>query len=271
MADATQYDFLGLRTTFPAPFVAHVELNRPRKYNSFNDDLVKVFDQLSTDENVRCILLSGVGEHFSAGLDRSPPPDRSPIPPQPTTQPDETWKVRRHVHSYQNGINAVERCEKRESPSSVIILCHGVVYGAAIDLALALAADIRHFDAGLAADVATLTRLLKIGVSYSWAKEGVYTARVFGAEEAERVGFVSKVAESKEKLVAEGLELASFIADKCPVAVSSKALFDFSRDRTVQDGLMFTAVWNAAMLQSEDLTRAMMSGAKKTKSKFAKL
>lgn len=99
----------------------------------------------------------------------------------------------------------------------------------------------------------------------------MYTARVFGAEEAERVGFVSKVAESKEKLVAEGLELASFIADKCPVAVSSKALFDFSRDRTVQDGLMFTAVWNAAMLQSEDLTRAMMSGAKKTKSKFAKL
>lgn len=27
------------------------------------------FDKLSMDEDVRCILLSGVGEHFSAGLD----------------------------------------------------------------------------------------------------------------------------------------------------------------------------------------------------------
>lgn len=165
--------------------------------------------------------------------------------------------------------------------AAVIILCHGVVYGAAIDLALA--ADIRHcakdvrfcikeVDVGLAADVGTLTRLPKIGVSYSWAKEVVYTARTFGADEAERVGFVSKVAASKEQLVKDGLELAKFIASKSPVAVqSSKALFDFSRDRTVQDGLLYTAAWNAPMVQSEDVTKAMMNGIRKTKSTFEKL
>ena len=60
--------------------------------------------------------------------------------------------------------------------AAVIVLCHGVVYGAAIDLALA--ADIRHcsqdvrflikeVEVGLTADVGTLTRLLKVGMSYS--------------------------------------------------------------------------------------------------------
>lgn len=203
-----------------------------------------------------------------------------------------TWKVRRHVNDYQNGVNAIERCEKRmhpfsrldppaDLPKAVIMLCHGVAYGAAIDVAVA--SDIRHcskdvrfsikeVDVGLAADVGTLTRLPKIGVSYSWAKEVVYTARVFGAQEAERVGFVSSVAESKEQLLSQGLELANLIATKSPVAVqSSKALFDFSRDRSVQDGLLYTAAWNAAMVQSEDVTKAMMNGLKKTKSTFEKL
>lgn len=47
------------------------------------------------------------------------------------------WRVRRHVYDYQNGITAIERCEK-----PVICLAHGVTYGAAVDLAVA--ADIRH-------------------------------------------------------------------------------------------------------------------------------
>lgn len=156
-----------------------------------------------------------------------------------------------------------------------------MTFGAAIDLAVA--ADIRHcakgvrfsvkeVDVGIAADVGTLSRLPKIGVSYSWAKEVVYTAREFGAEEALKVGFVSRVAESKEQLVEEGLKLAEFIAAKSPVAVqSSKALWDYSRDRPVEDGLRYTAAWNAAMVQSEDVKKAMMSGVKKTRSTFEKL
>ncbi|KAM3424412.1 hypothetical protein BST61_g6417 [Cercospora zeina] len=40
---------------------------------------------------------------------------------------------------------------------------------------------------------------------------------------------------------------------KSPVAVqSSKAIWDFSRDRSVADGLAFTAAWNSAMVQSDN-------------------
>lgn len=164
---------------------------------------------------------------------------------------------------------------------AVIALCHGISYGGAIDLATA--ADIRYcvkstrfcikeVDVGLAADVGTLSRLPKIGVSYSWAKEATYTSRVFDGGEAMRVGFVSRVLASKEEMLKAGLELASVIAAKSPVAVqSSKALMDFSRDRPVGDGLRYTAVWNAAMVQADDVSKAMMSGVSKTNPTFAKL
>ena len=62
------------------------------------------------------------------------------------------------------------------------------------------------------------------------------------------------------------------MASKSPVAVqSTKALFNFSSDRTVQDGLLYTAAWNAAMVQADDVKQAMLSGIQKRKPKFAKL
>ncbi|PPJ49879.1 hypothetical protein CBER1_05026 [Cercospora berteroae] len=279
---ANEYIFEDLQITFPAEFVAHVQLNRPKKYNAINStifhNLALIFDKLSLDPDVRVILLSGSGPHFSAGLDVTGSSSSGPVS-NPTESDDvgrRTWKVRRHMLTYQNGISAIERCEK-----PVIGLFHGISYGAAVDIATA--ADIRYcsqgvrfsvkeVDVGLAADVGTLSRLPKVGVSYSWAKEMVYTAREFGAEEARRVGFVSRVLGSKEELEREGLELAKVIAKKSPVAVqSSKAIWDFSRDRSVADGLAFTAAWNSAMVQSEDVKKAMMSGLRKTKTSFEKL
>lgn len=124
-------------------------------------------------------MISGSGPHFSAGLDVQAANSSGPVS-QPRESDDiarKAWRVRRHALDYQNGITAIERCEK-----PVICLAHGVTYGAAIDLAVA--ADVRHctvdtrwsikeVDVGLAADVGTLTRLPKVGVSYSWAKEVV--------------------------------------------------------------------------------------------------
>lgn len=124
-------------------------------------------------------MISGVGPHFSAGLDVQAANSSGPVS-QPRESDDiarKAWRVRRHAYDYQNGITAIERCEK-----PVICLAHGVTFGAGIDLALA--ADIRHctrnarwsikeVDAGLAADVGTLSRLPKVGVSYSWAKTTV--------------------------------------------------------------------------------------------------
>lgn len=59
---------------------------------------------------------------------------------------------------------------------------------------------------------------------------------------------------------------------KSPVAVQgTKEVLNYSRDRSVEEGLRYTAVWNAAMLQTADVKDAMLSGLQKTTPKFSKL
>lgn len=56
----------------PAEYVAHVEINRPEKLNAFHDamwhEMKAVFEHLSCDPDVRCVLISGAGlRAFTAG------------------------------------------------------------------------------------------------------------------------------------------------------------------------------------------------------------
>jgi Delta3,5-Delta2,4-dienoyl-CoA isomerase len=159
---------------------------------------------------------------------------------------------------------------------------HGYTYGLGIDLSTAcdirLCAEgtrfsVKEVDIGLAADVGTLSRLPKVlGGLTSWVKEVCLSAREFDAAEACRVGFVGKVLPDKERLVEEGLNMAKVIAGKSPVAVQgTKNILDATKGRTVEDNLNYTAAWNAAMLQSGDVERAMGAGLKKRTPTFEKL
>ena len=118
----------------------------------------------------------------------------------------------------------------------------------------------------------TLSRLPKAVSNLSWVKEVCLTARQFGAEEALRVGFVSRVEENKPRAVEVATELATLIASKSPVAVQgTKELLNHARDNSVADSLRYTAIWNSAALQSEDVKVALLSGMQKTKPRFEKL
>ena len=55
-----------------AEYVAHVEINRPGKLNAFHhpmwDEMKAAFEYLSSNSDVRCVLLSGAGPRaFTAG------------------------------------------------------------------------------------------------------------------------------------------------------------------------------------------------------------
>lgn len=280
-APRTQY----FNVTSPFQHVVHIEINRPQKLNSFFTpmwyELKSLFDYFSHDPETRCILLSGAGDRaFTSGLDvaQASGPN-SPLGSAKMHDPSrKATALRRHILELQDTLTAVARCEK-----PTIALLHGYAYGLGIDLSSAC--DIRicsekttmcvkEVDIGLAADVGTLSRLPKVtGGVTSWVKEVCLSARPFGAEEALRNNFVSKVVRGgKSEVVAEGLKLAESIASKSPVAVQgTKNILDASWGRTIEDNLNYTAVWNAGMLQSEDVALAMTSGLKKVTPKFAKL
>jgi delta(3,5)-delta(2,4)-dienoyl-CoA isomerase len=208
-------------------------------------ELSQVFTRLSHDSSVRAIVLSGAGEKaFTAGLDVKAASQGTLGSDASSGSADAARKavaLRRHIAEFQDCISAVERCEK-----PVIVAMHGFALGLAIDLSTACdvrvcAADskfaVKEVDIGLAADIGTLSRLPKVVGNFGWVKEVALTARVFGAEEALRVGFVSGVYESKTAAVAAAVELGVLMASKSPVAVQgTKEILNWSRDHSVQDG-----------------------------------
>lgn len=277
-----KYEYFNI--TNPAPFVAHVEINRPRKLNSFIRamwvELRSIFNQLSVDPEVRAILLTGAGDRaFTSGLDVQAASQGESSLQGTKSDVDgarTATKMRREVFDFQECITAVEKCEK-----PVICVLHGLSMGLAIDLSCCAdvrlcAADtrmaIKEVDIGLAADIGTLSRLPKAVGSLSWVKDVCLSARFFDAAEALRVGYVSEVHENKAKAVAAGLGWATLIAEKSPVAVQgTKELLNHARDHSVDDSLRYTGVWNSAMLQSSDVSSALLSGIQKKRPTFEKL
>lgn len=276
---ATYKHFL---VTSPAPFVAHVEINRPEKLNAFYEamwlELSRVFRQISTDPDVRAVVLSGAGEKaFTTGLDVvAASQDVTLRGGEGADSARKAAQIRRHILQFQECVSAVEKCEK-----PVICVVHGISYGLAIDLSccadMRIAAKgaifaVKEVDIGLAADIGTLSRLPKAVGSFSWVKEVCLSAREFGAEEALNVGFLSQVYDSKSAAVDAAVKLAGLIACKSPIAVQgTKELLNHARDHSVEDSLRYTAIWNSAALQSADVKSALLSGMRKTKPTFEKL
>lgn len=249
---------------FPHPYVAHVEIARAEKLNAFTEPMVHslgaIFKQLSTDSDVRAIVLSGAGPRaFTAGLDVQAASTSGPLASADSQSKSENGEpaldtarkavlLRRHILQFQASVSAVEACEK-----PVIAVLHGISYGIALDITTCCdvrfcSADVRfaikEVDIGLAADVGTLTRLPKANLPMSWVKEVSLTAREFGAEEALRVGLVSGVFASREQTLEKAMGLARTIGEKSPIAVqATKEILNFSRDHSVQDG-KFEFFWH---------------------------
>ncbi|KAI9810207.1 MAG: hypothetical protein M1826_003683 [Phylliscum demangeonii] len=211
----------------------------------------------------------------------SPPSPPSPVPRDPART---AVVLRRHLLDFQDCVSSIERCEKRAPPppnlapstplpnrpgppTAVICVLHGHSYGLALDISSC--ADIRlcsadtrfavkEIDAGLAADLGSLSRLPALVSSATWVRDVCLTGRAFGPAEALRVGFVSGVWPDKTSAVRHAVDvLAAEIAAKSPVAVlGTKELLNWSRGRVVADALRYTAVWNSAALQTEDVPRA---------------
>ncbi|TVY83947.1 Mitochondrial delta(3,5)-delta(2,4)-dienoyl-CoA isomerase [Lachnellula suecica] len=269
--------------TFPKPFIAVVEINRPARLNAFLRamwlELKEVFESLSYDPDVRVVILIAAGERaFSVGLDVQAAESEGGILHK-EVDGDVARKavgIRKTVREIQGCLNAIENCQK-----PVICVLHGISYGFAVDIAVCCdirlcSADVKfsvkEVDIGLAADLGSLNRLPKIVGDFGWVKDVCMTARTFGAEEALQVGFARSVKETKSEAISESYRMARYISCKSPVAVQgTKALLNYSRDHHLADSLEYTGVWNSAAVQTSDVSKALLSGIQKRTPTFEKL
>jgi len=277
-----------LRVTGSDDGVLHVELNRPEKLNAmsrkFWQETRELFLAVAGDTATRVVVISANGRAFSCGLDLSEmggggggEKKEKKSGGAPRRDPGRVaYHIRRDVLLTQESFNAIEAC-----PQPVIVVGHGAVVGGGIDLMCTCCVryasrdawfTIKEVDVGLAADVGTLQRLPKIIGNEGAVRELAYTARKFDAEEAQRLGFLTRVFGTKDEALAAAMALAREIAQKSPLAVvGTKRMINFTRDHSVQDGLEYIATWNAAMLQAPDMAAAAAASMKKKTATFSKL
>lgn len=256
--------------------VAHVELARPAKFNAMDADFFEAigdtFRKVGRDPEVRCILLSGRGKHFTAGLDLH----YAAAQFEPNDDPGRAAEGRlRHVQWLQDAFTAVEQARV-----PVVAAVHGGCIGAGVDLASACdlrvaSADaffqVAEVDVAITADLGTLQRLTHL-IPEGIVRELTYTGRRMGAEEALRYGLVNGVEADREVAFAAALELARTIAAKSPLAVAgAKLSLNYSRGRPVEEGLRHVALWNAGTLVSADLTAAIRARITKSQARFGPL
>jgi enoyl-CoA hydratase/carnithine racemase len=205
--------------------VASVVLDRPPGNELVPTTMLEIRDavtQLSADDDVRCIVLTGAGRSFSRGADLT----RDGLIDERTGRVDRAEIARlRAVHRRERGL---ETRDLLESPLPIIAAINGAAAGGG--LTLALQADIRIMaeDAkvsfafarrGLTPEMGA-TWLLPRVVGVSTAMELMLTGRAFDGHEAERIGFARAV--PREDVLTVTLQLAHRIASETsPLAVAA--------------------------------------------------
>lgn len=255
--------------------IAHVAINRPEKINAMNaafwSEISEIFHWIDETDEVRVVILSGNGQHFSAGIDLQ-------LLAEAATQLGDdigrnAERLRRQILKLQASFNAVDNCCK-----PVIAAIQGYCIGGAIDLVAACDMryctesaqfSIKEIDMGMAADVGTLQRLPRI-IGDGMMRELAYTGRTVDGREAQVIGLVNRTYREQGDMMSAVQALAADIAAKSPIAIrGTKQMIRYMRDHRVDDGLEYIATWNAAMLQSADLKVAMAAHMSKQKPDFA--
>lgn len=208
--------------------VADVRLNRADKMNALDPAMFTgigaAIDSLHERTDIRCVVLSGEGRAFCAGLDMA------------------------SMAAGGSGLSSRERNDQgailpqhvswgwRNLPMPVIAAVHGVAFGGGFQIMsgadIRIAAPdarfaIRETYWGLVPDMAGFP-LWRTLVRDDVLRELVYTAREFDAEEALRHGFVTRLAEDPH---AAAMELARAIAARSPHAIrGAKRLCNMAHD-----------------------------------------
>jgi len=165
--------------------IATVTLNRPDKRNAMSfallRELVATAQKIKKDKSIRCVILTGEAQVFSAGIDLA---DLN----NPKNRAYAAWELIRPGQSLFQKAFLVWQ----ELPVPVIAAMEGFCFGAGMQLALAADIRIAHPETkmsimetrwGLVPDMG-LSRSLKGLIGIDLAKELTLTARIFEGEYA---------------------------------------------------------------------------------------
>ncbi len=254
-------------------------LDRPEKRNAMSKDMWTAFpaaiEELSSDPEIRAVVLAGRGKSFCVGLDLAAVAGGGVGAggEKPSSQAVANLRQMEVTREFQNGITAVAECAV-----PVIAAVHGHCLGGGIDLITACDVRLASADAtfsiretriGIVADVGTLQRLPKV-VTAGHVAELAYTGKDIDAARAEKIGLVNDVYPDPEAVLKAAYEMAHEIAANSPLAVrGTKFILQQSEDLSTDQSLVLNGLFTlATSLQSNDIREAMQAFMEKRAPRF---
>jgi enoyl-CoA hydratase/carnithine racemase len=190
--------------------ILHLRLNRPAKRNAINDGLMLAIDGAFTGlpEDVRCIVLSGEGQHFCAGLDLSELSERT------------VYEGVLHSRMWHAALDKVQF-----APVPVVAVLHGATIGGGLEIAAAAHIRVAERSAyyglpegqrGIFVGGGGSMRLPRL-IGTARMADMMLTGRVFDADEGQQAGLTHYLVGEGEGL-AKGMALAQRICTNAPLS-----------------------------------------------------
>ncbi len=244
-----------------APFVALIQLNRPRELNALNTQLMQevrdTLHQLDVDDRVRVVIVTGNEQAFAAGADIKQMADKSAVDMLAMDQAS-TW----------------DQIRKTKKP--VIAAVSGFCLGGGCELAMTcdmiIASETARFGQpeikiGVMPGAGGTQRLTR-AIGKARAMEMVLTGRFITAEEALSLGLINKVV-PVEMYLREAATLASEIAQMSPIAAQlAKESVNRAFETHLDEGLHFERKNFYLCFSSEDQKEGMKAFIEKRKPEF---
>lgn len=243
--------------------IAIVTINRPKALNALNTEtfveIGNVVDEISKDNEILVVIVTGAGRAFIAGADI-------------TEMKDMNTEGGRGFGMLGNEV--LRKLENLEKP--VIAAVNGFALGGGCELSMAC--DIRiasskakfgqpEVGLGITPGDGGTQRLPRI-VGTGMAKELIYTAKMIDAKEAYRIGLVNKVVEPDD-LMKEAKDLANSIAANAPIAVKMcKAAINKGMQCDIDTGLSYESAVFGLCFATEDQKEGMTAFVEKRDKSF---
>jgi enoyl-CoA hydratase/carnithine racemase len=196
--------------------VAVITLNRPEAKNAFSPEMIGLWreylEKAKQDDSIRVIVITGNGDTFCSGGDIRDMAEGKL----------RSWDMKRFLW---DGVHRIVfALEDLDKP--VIAAINGAAMGAGMDMAIMCDLRVCSEKARLAESYIMMGLVPGDGGAYflpriaglSKALELLFTGDVISAEEALRLGIVSKVV-AHDRLMSEAMKLAEKIAAKPPLAI----------------------------------------------------
>jgi len=257
-------------------YVAHVTMKGPGKGNALGPDFwaeaPAVFDGMDADPDVRAVVLSGAGGNFTYGLDLIAMTGELRYALAAPAMAAERTRFLDRLSEMQRAIVALMSCRK-----PVVASVSGWCVGAGIDIICAADVRVCSSDAtfsaravriGIVEDMGSLQRLPAI-IGEGAAREICLTGEDFGAARAAALGLVNHVEDTPDAALRHAESIAVRMAANPPLTVQGvKRVMNQHAHQAMRESLHYSALWNAAFMQSRDFAEAIAAFTEKRGPRF---